>query len=283
MRYCQQCGAPNADQAKFCSSCGAQIPPKTSARTSDDGEGIVIDAPEEATVTISDGPDGTKAPDASGEFSVASWEATEARKPKTARTTPKFQQPPRVHKPQRVEEPEEVEPEEEPKKAVGLFTIIWTLVKILIIIVSIVLSANIIKGFFKSDTSEVPNQEQQEQQELPMQTSTSTQGDMEIPRGNTTDESQTNVTVNNNEEDELVFEGNQNSESSEDLESDSGFGSIEDMPLPERIEYLEGLLERSERYLQKELAKGDAANQNEIRQLRQDIDKLRKRLSQFKQ
>ena len=55
------------------------------------------------------------------------------------------------------------------------------------------------------------------------------------------------------------------------------------MPLPERIEYFEGLLERSEKYLQDELAKGADANQDEIRQLRKDIDMLRERLSQIKQ
>ena len=69
MKYCQQCGTKLPDEAKFCRSCGAKIAPKVSARTSDDGKGIVIDAPEEATVTISGD---TKAPDSSGEFSVAS-------------------------------------------------------------------------------------------------------------------------------------------------------------------------------------------------------------------
>ena len=55
------------------------------------------------------------------------------------------------------------------------------------------------------------------------------------------------------------------------------------MPLPERAEFYEGLLERTEQYLQEELAKGADANQDEIRQLRKDIVMLRERLSQIKQ
>lgn len=270
MRYCQQCGAPNADQAKFCSSCGAQIPPKTSARTSDDGEGIVIDAPEEATVTISDGPDGTKAPDASGEFSVASWGervASQPQKPKAVPPkpeAPKMQMPPRVEKPV---EPEQVEPK---KESVGIFSIIWTFIKVMIIVLSLVFSAVIIKGFFKSTPPEAPKEEQTIQP-------TSSQGDSEIPSSFTGNESETNnSTVHQSEDDEIVFEKN-------DDEDNSGFQKIEDMPLPERAEYYEGLLERTEQYLQQELAKGADANQNEIRQLRKDIDMLRERLSQFKQ
>lgn len=80
MKYCMNCGAELTDEAKFCRNCGTPTNnpnkggdgPTVTARTSDDGEGIVIDAPEDATVTISDMHE-TEAPDADGEFVVASW------------------------------------------------------------------------------------------------------------------------------------------------------------------------------------------------------------------
>lgn len=268
MKYCQQCGAQIPDEANFCRSCGAKAAPKVSARTSDDGEGIVIDAPEDATVTISED---TKAPDEGGEFSIASWGervASQPQKPKAAPPkpeAPKMQMPPRVEKPV---EPEQVEPK---KESVGIFSIIWTFIKVMIIVLSLVFSAVIIKGFFKSPPPEAPKEEQTIQP-------TSSQGDSEIPSSFTGNESETNnSTVHQSEDDEIVFEKN------DDDEDNSGFQKIEDMPLPERAEYYEGLLERTEQYLQQELAKGADANQNEIRQLRKDIDMLRERLSQFKQ
>lgn len=277
MKYCQQCGAQIPDEANFCRSCGAKVAPKVSARTSDDGEGIVIDAPKEAKVTISGE---TKAPDTSGEFSVASWEEEqeeqpqEVREPKRAKAAPKTQAPPRVERPV---ETERVVPEENTEKRVGIFSIIWTFIKVMVIVLSIVFSAVIIKGFFKSDTPETPNKEQQEQPMQPIMPNTNTQEGLDVLSGNETNESETIVPNNNVEEDEVIFEKN------DDDEGNGSFGKIEDMPLPERVEYFEGLLERSEQYLQEELAKGDAANQDEIRQLRKDIDMIRKALSEIKQ
>lgn len=253
MKYCQQCGAQLPDEANFCRSCGAKMAPKVSARTSDDGEGIVIDAPEDATVTISDGPKGTKAPDSSGEFFIASWGGTEAKQT------------------QKVKEPEEVnEPEEPSGKNNGIFSIIMTFIKVMLLVLSIVFTAVIIRGFFVSDPPEAPEQEQ-----------------MMLPNSL--------GTGNHSEDDDLVFESievpeseeasdsKEASEIKEDPESNSGFGKIEDMPLSERAEYIQGLLERTEQYLQEEQAKGAAANQAEIRQLRKDIDMLRKALAEIKQ
>lgn len=278
MKYCQQCGAQIPDEANFCRSCGAKAAPKVSAHTSDDGEGIVIDAPEEATVIISGE---TKAPDEGGEFSVANWgeritsqppkpKAPKMQEPPKVQESPKVQEPPKVQEAPRVEKPVEPEPVEPKKKSVGIFSIIWTFIKVMIIVLSLVFSAVIIKGFFKSTPPEAPKEEQTVQP-------TSSQVDLEIPGRFTGNESETNNnTVHQSEDDEIVFEKN-------DDEDNSGFQKIEDMPLPERAEYYEGLLERTEQYLQQELAKGADANQNEIRQLRKDIDMLRERLSQFKQ
>lgn len=279
MKYCQQCGTKLPDEAKFCRSCGAKIAPKVSAHTSDDGEGIVIDAPEEATVTISGD---TKAPDSSGEFSVASWEGTEAEEPKEVQEpkratvppkkpeAPKMQEPPREEKPV---EPEQVEPK---KQSGGIFSIIWTFIKVMAIVLGIVFSAVIIRGFFET-APEAPKEEHT------MQTDTNAQENTEIPADYSGNEAEANSTVNHSDEDELVFDSREDPESKEDPESNSGFGKIEDMPLPERAEFYEGLLERTEQYLQEELAKGADANQDEIRQLRKDIVMLRERLSQIKQ
>ena len=72
MAFCTQCGHPLMPGAKFCTSCGAKVFTPVSAHTTDDGRGIVIDAPEDATVTISEVHE-TKAPDTEGEFVITSW------------------------------------------------------------------------------------------------------------------------------------------------------------------------------------------------------------------
>lgn len=234
MKYCQQCGAQLPDQAKFCRSCGAQIPPRVNARTSDDGEGIVIDAPDEATVSIS-------------------------------------------------EEPEEVEQEKGSGESSGFFSHLLTYAKILIFVVCIVFAAVFVKGFFKGDTPEASKQEQMEEYfQQPVQSTTNVedvqnvQEVQEVSGDETTQEFVTNDPTNNNTgEDEVIFEA--------DDDPHSGFGIIDDMPLPERAEYLQNLLANSERYLREELAKGDDADQGIISQLRRHIAKLRERLSQFKQ
>ncbi len=297
MKYCQQCGTQLPDNARFCRSCGAEVPQKVSARTSDDEEGIVIDAPEDATVTISSGPDGTKAPDSDGEFFIASWGGTEAvepqevQRPKRARVSPprqdapRKQQPPRMQQPPRVEEPEEPEEVyvEEPEEDSGSFSKIMKYGKILVIVVCIIASFVLVKGFFKSDAPEASKQEQMEEYfQQPVQSTTNVedvqnvQEVQEVSGDETTQEFVTNDPTNNNTgEDEVIFEA--------DDDPHSGFGIIDDMPLPERAEYLQNLLANSERYLREELAKGDDADQGIISQLRRHIAKLRERLSQFKQ
>ena len=170
-------------------------------------------------------------------------------------------------------EPEQVEPK---KQSGGIFSIIWTFIKVMAIVLGIVFSAVIIRGFFET-APEAPKEEHT------MQTDTNAQENTEIPADYLGNEAEANSTVNHSDEDELVFDSKEDPESKEDSESSDSFGKIEDMPLPERIEYFEGLLERSEKYLQDELAKGAAANQDEIRQLRKDIDMIRKALSEIKQ
>ena len=115
MAFCTHCGAPLADGARFCTSCGtptaAPTAPQASgpapsqpvqpqpvqpvhATTTPQG-GIVIDAPEDATVTISDAqPQETsvQAPTEKGEFVVASWTAPKPAQPQP-QPQPQPQQP----------------------------------------------------------------------------------------------------------------------------------------------------------------------------------------------
>lgn len=128
MAFCTHCGAPLADGARFCTSCGTPITAPTapqasgpapsqpvqpqpvqpqpvqprptqpvqpvSATTTPQG-GIVIDAPEGATVTISDTPaqeTSVQAPTEKGEFVVASWTAPKPAQPQP-QPQPQPQQP----------------------------------------------------------------------------------------------------------------------------------------------------------------------------------------------
>lgn len=75
MAFCIHCGTSLPDGAKFCPVCGNPVV-TTSARTSPDGRGIIIDAPKGSTVSISDGPDKSStvdAPEQKGEFTLSEW------------------------------------------------------------------------------------------------------------------------------------------------------------------------------------------------------------------
>lgn len=75
MAFCIHCGTSLPDGAKFCPVCGNPVV-TTSARTSPDGRGIIIDAPKGSTVSISDGPEKSStvdAPELKGEFTLSEW------------------------------------------------------------------------------------------------------------------------------------------------------------------------------------------------------------------
>ena len=73
MSFCTNCGTQLPDGTKFCTSCGTKVaigvpqepPQKPQVRPSEDGRGLVIDAPAGSTVEISSD---TSAPDTAGEF-----------------------------------------------------------------------------------------------------------------------------------------------------------------------------------------------------------------------
>ncbi|MBR5660004.1 MAG: zinc-ribbon domain-containing protein [Bacteroidales bacterium] len=80
MSFCIHCGTPLPEGAKFCPACGKRVA-TTSARTSPDGRGIIIDAPAGATVSISGGPEKTStvdAPELKGEFTLSEWDGPTA-------------------------------------------------------------------------------------------------------------------------------------------------------------------------------------------------------------
>lgn len=65
MRFCTHCGAQVPDNSKFCTACGTPI-----------------DAPDEATVVISDPEEEVvEASDVEGEFTAASWSPEPAAQP----------------------------------------------------------------------------------------------------------------------------------------------------------------------------------------------------------
>ncbi len=126
MAFCTNCGAPVPDGARFCTKCGAPVaapsapqaqptptrtqpvqpapqPAPASVRATSTAQGIVIDAPQGATVTISDEPvqeSSFEAPKEKGEFVIASWKA-----PKPQQQQPQPQQAPQYQQPQYPQQP----------------------------------------------------------------------------------------------------------------------------------------------------------------------------------
>lgn len=86
MSFCTNCGTQLPDGTKFCTSCGTKVaigvpqepPQKPQVRPSEDGRGLVIDAPAGSTVEISSD---TSAPDTAGEFGGIVWDGDEAPAP----------------------------------------------------------------------------------------------------------------------------------------------------------------------------------------------------------
>lgn len=136
MAFCTHCGAPVPDGARFCTSCGtplaatpaypqvqptpaqaqpaqpqpqpqpAQPEPQPTVRATSTPQGIVIDAPDGATVTVSDAPtqeSSVEAPSGTGEFVAASWKAPQPQQQPQ-------QQPPRYQQPQYPQQPYQQQP-----------------------------------------------------------------------------------------------------------------------------------------------------------------------------
>ena len=54
--YCWKCGKPLPEEARFCPHCGAEVRiPKEEIKFTEDGKGgLILETPEDSTVTISD-------------------------------------------------------------------------------------------------------------------------------------------------------------------------------------------------------------------------------------
>ena len=290
MKYCINCGAELTDEAKFCSSCGTPTnnsnggrnDSSVTARTSDDGKGIVIDAPKDASVTISDTHE-TKAPDADGEFVVASWcppRPQQSAYPEEHSQSIYKADVPETRKAIRSEkivEPKDTVVEEEKFESENnnergwmslLVSNLWVFIKVLLIVVGTVLTIVIVKDIMSGSSS--PQDTPSDQQEVLMQ---------QQPAANDDNEPSAPAKPNHptvQKEDDITIIG-------EEEESNNGIGHLDDMPLHDKIEYMEGLLERSEDALNKELAKGNAADQSYIRDLRKSIAEIRQALSEIRQ
>lgn len=125
MRFCTHCGAQVPDNSKFCTACGTPI-----------------DAPDEATVVISDPEeDVVEASDVEGEFTAASWSPEPAAQP--------VKQP----QPQPVRPVQPVIKETSQPKKKGFFSYVWLFIKVLIIAILAVMVAVFLRGVYIGYTS----------------------------------------------------------------------------------------------------------------------------------
>ena len=232
MKYCPNCGAQIPDNAKFCTACGTPI-----------------DAPDEATVIISDPEETTvdageiEPAGEDGEFVAASWTAPKKHAPQVAeapRPEPKAE--PRVE-PRQEARAVETGPIVQPvkPKGKGFFHYLWLYIKIIILVVVIVLAAVFIKGVFDgihSSSSEAPVQEAPA---APAASKTLQVG------------------------------------------SDDGFQSLDDMSLQDRVEYWEELVRSAYEEIAEEERKGDKADDARILELGLFIEDLRSKIDQVAQ
>lgn len=143
MSFCTRCGARIPDGAAFCTNCGAPVQgaqPPVSARTSDDGRGIVIDAPADATVVISNPEGSSMAPETEGEFVAASWSAPVKPKPAPAPTQQPYQQP--VYQQPAYQQPAY----QQPKKKVGFWKFLLGVVISFALIALLIFISGVIQG-----------------------------------------------------------------------------------------------------------------------------------------
>jgi len=156
MAFCTHCGAKLPDGARFCTTCGnpvAAAPSRPSrpsaaprATTTPQG-GIIIDAPEGSTVTISDSrpgpvrpqapaPDITEAPSTQGEFTLVSWdepgqpERQSGARRKPAAQGPSRQAPARSRQAFYGSGKKSAAPAAEKKKKKGIKWYLWVLIAI---------------------------------------------------------------------------------------------------------------------------------------------------------
>lgn len=205
MRFCTHCGAQVPDNSKFCTACGTPI-----------------DAPDEATVVISDPEEEVvEASDVEGEFTAASWSPEPAAQPQPQPQQPQPQpQPQPQARPaaQPVTQPVVQQPAAAPEKQKGFFHHLWLYIKIIALVVLLVLAAVAVKGFFSGKNNRGGETLPQDYIEREMSQPSS----RAASRASAPSSSQTSAPA-------------------WDLD-DEGFGNIADMSESDREEYLNYLL-----------------------------------------
>ena len=139
MRFCTHCGAQIPDNAKFCTACGTPIDAPDEAT-------VIISDPEETTVEAGDME--TSAED--GEIVAASWHA-ETKPASPAAEVPKAQPRAEARAETKAVETGPIIPPEGPQagKKKGFFHYLWLYIKIIALVVLLVLAAVFIKGLIQ--------------------------------------------------------------------------------------------------------------------------------------
>ena len=159
------------------------------------------------------------------------------------------------------EAPEAAKQEE---KKQGCLSYIFLYAKVLFIAIGSVFLLVIIMELFSDDKPSTPETEQNQ----PVKSQSDTTTDNVIPKG-----------------DESIFPKAEELDRTDIIEPDEeeGFQSNDDMTPQERAVFMESLIERSEAELEEELAKGDAADMEKVKDIREGIANARKVLNELKQ
>ena len=159
---------------------------------------------------------------------------------------------------------EALEAAKQEEKKQGCLSYIFLYAKVLFIAIGSVFLLVIIMELFSDDKPSTPKTEQN--QSVKSQSDTAT--DNVIPKG-----------------DESIFPKAEEIDRTDVIEPDEeeGFQSNDDMTPQERAVFMESLIERSEAELEEELAKGDAADMEKVKEIREGIANARKVLKELKQ
>lgn len=104
MKFCINCGAQLADEAKFCVNCGAQLNTPASGVTPDEVKSIETDDLDDAPITSEFE---TKAPDDEGEFTGVSWSDSKSKKRAFVKDSELPQQPQQQQQPIQTQQPQQ--------------------------------------------------------------------------------------------------------------------------------------------------------------------------------
>lgn len=152
------------------------------------------------------------------------------------------------------------------KKKQGCLSYIFLYAKVLFIAIGSVFLLVIIMELFSDDKPDSPKTEQH--RPVKSEPEVSTDDTDLIPKG-----------------DESIFPKAEEIDRTDVIEPDEeeGFQSNDDMTPQERAVFMESLIERSEAELEEELAKGDAADMEKVKEIREGIANARKVLKELKQ